>query len=228
MNELSAAAQSIVKDPSTFSDYSLQAMAILRDSSQFQWYIIPVLLLVIYAYTIQMNKKNYGAVLAGLAFWGMDWFNEIWNALVFYFTQFAPVWGAPGNETSFLLLAGLNIEITFMFLMMGLASTFLLPEDKHAKILGINNRWFIGGFMAIFCVIVECLLNLCGALTWEYSFWRVGCPWLIWLIGYLPFFMTAYWVYDMETTKKQVTAVSCILGFDVLCLVIFGGILGWM
>jgi hypothetical protein len=27
----------------------------------------------------------------------MDWFNEIWNALVFHLTHYAPVWGAPGR-----------------------------------------------------------------------------------------------------------------------------------
>jgi len=99
----------------------------------------------------------------------MDWFNEIWNALVLYFTQYAPVWGAPGGGTSYLILAGLNIEITFMFLIMGLMSTLLLPEDKGMKILGINNRIMIAAVMSALCVAFEVVLNPAGVLTREYS-----------------------------------------------------------
>ncbi|MGA2504185.1 MAG: hypothetical protein ABSG01_08865 [Anaerolineales bacterium] len=91
-----------------------QALAILRKGSEtFQWYVIPLLSFVFYAYTVEAEKRNWNLVLAGLAFWGMDWFNEIWNGLVFHFTNYAPVWGAPG-KTAFLILIGLNIEIMFM------------------------------------------------------------------------------------------------------------------
>ena len=228
MIDLSSHAFSMVKDPSSITDYSLQALSILRDPAQFKWYIIPLLLIVIFVYTKEMSNRNWSAVLAGLAFWGMDWFNEIWNSLVFYFTQYAPVWCAPGGDTGYLILIGLNIEITFMFLIMGLMSTFLLPEYKWMKILGVNNRILIAGFMSVLCVAVEVLLNLAGALTWDYSWWNVGSPWLIWLIGYMPFWLVAFWVYDMNTTRKQVITVSAIFAFDIICLVIFGAALGWI
>lgn len=67
------------------SEAAQQALAILRDPGQFKWYVIPLLAFVFYVYVIEVEKKNWSLVLAGLAFWGMDWFNEIWNSLVFHF-----------------------------------------------------------------------------------------------------------------------------------------------
>jgi len=64
-----------------------QALAILRDGSQFQWYIVTLLAFVFYVYTVEAEKRNWNLFLAGLAFWGMDWFNEIWNGLVMHFTN---------------------------------------------------------------------------------------------------------------------------------------------
>ena len=53
------------------------ANSILRDGSQFQWYIIPLLAFVFYVYVGEVEKRNLNLVFAGLAFWGMDWINEI-------------------------------------------------------------------------------------------------------------------------------------------------------
>jgi len=66
-----------------------QALAILRDASQFKWYVIPIFLLVLLAYANEIEKKKWSIVLGAVALWGMDLFNEIWNALVFHFTQYA-------------------------------------------------------------------------------------------------------------------------------------------
>ncbi len=68
-----------------------QALSILRDGSLFQWYVIPLFALVVYVYANEIEKRNWSLVFAGLAFWGMDWFNEIWNGLVLHLTQYAPV-----------------------------------------------------------------------------------------------------------------------------------------
>ena len=84
-----------------------RALAILRDGSQFQWYVIPLFAFVVYVYAVEVERRNWNLFFAGLAFWGMDWFNEIWNSLVFHFTQNAPVWGAPG-QTAYLILIGLQ------------------------------------------------------------------------------------------------------------------------
>jgi len=125
--------------PTGPTESALQALSILRDPSQFQWYVIPLFALVVYVYTVEIERQNWDLVFAGLAFWGMDWFNEIWNGLVFYFSNYAPVWGAPGN-TAYLILIGLNIEIMFMFSIAGVAFSKMLPKDRSLKILGVPNR----------------------------------------------------------------------------------------
>ena len=204
-----------------------QALSILRDGSVFQWYVITLFALVVYVYANEIERRNWSLVFAGLAFWGMDWFNEIWNGLVFHFTQYAPVWGAPG-KTAYLILIGLNIEICFMFAIAGIAFSKMLPKDKKMKMLGIPNRLLFAVVGSVFCVFVECLLNAVGALTWDYPWWNAGVPWLIFLVGYLPFFLVAFWVFDMESVKKKMITVGAILGFDIICLVVFVGILKWI
>jgi len=53
---------------------ALQALEFLRKGSEtFQWYVIPLLPFVFYVYTVEAEKRNWNLVLAGLAFWGMDW-----------------------------------------------------------------------------------------------------------------------------------------------------------
>jgi hypothetical protein len=204
-----------------------QALSILRDGSLFQWYVIPLFALVVYVYANEIERRNWNLIFAGLAFWGMDWFNEIWNGLVFYFTQYAPVWGAPG-KTAYLILIGLNIEICFMFAIAGITFSKMLPKDKKMKMLGIPNRLLFAIVGAAFCVFVEYLLNAVGALTWEYPWWNTGAPWLIFLVGYLTFFLVSFWVFDMASVKKKMITVGAILGFDVICLVVFMGILKWI
>jgi hypothetical protein len=203
-----------------------QALSILRDGSQFQWYVIPLFALVVYVYATEVERRNWNLVFAGLAYWGMDWFNEIWNSLVFHFNGYAPVWGAPAR-TAYLILIGLNIEITFMFAVAGIAFGKMLPADKHQRVLGVNNRLLFAVVGAAFCVFVEVLLNAVGALTWEYSWWSAGAPWLIFLGGYLHFFLVSFWVHDMEKVRSKIITVGTILGVDVLALVVFG-LLGWI
>jgi hypothetical protein len=204
-----------------------QALSVLRNPETFQWYVIPLFALIVYVYAVEVERRNWSLVFAGLAFWGMDWFNEIWNGLVFHFTNRAPVWGTPG-DSAYVLLIGLNIEICFMFAISGIAFGKMLPADKKQKVLGIPNRLFFAVAGSVFCVFVEVLLNLAGALTWDYSFWNIGAPWLIFLIGYLPFFLVSFWVHDMESVKKQALTTGGILAFDVLALLVFGVLLRWI
>jgi len=204
-----------------------QALEILRDGSQFQWYVIPLFALVVYVYAVEVERKHWSLALAGLAYWGMDWFNEIWNSLFFHFTGYAPVWGAPGR-TAYLILIGLNIEICFMFAIAGITFAKLLPADKRMRILGIPNRLFFAIVGSAFCVFVEILLNSVGALTWDYPWWNAGTPWLIFLLGYLTFFLVSFWVFDMENVRQKLTVVGVIYAVDVVALVLFGVILRWI
>jgi hypothetical protein len=209
------------------TESAAQALSILRDPSLFQWFVIPLFALVVYVYAVEVERRNWSLIFAGLAFWGMDWFNEIWNGLVFHFTQKAPVWGAPG-QSAYLILIGLNIEICFMFAIAGITFSKMLPPDKRMKILGIPNRIAMAIFGSVFCVFVELLLHNAGALTWDYSWWGAQAPWLIFLIGYLPFFLVSFWVFDMERIRKQAITVGTIFAVDIVGLILFMGILDWI
>jgi len=209
------------------TDFALQALARLRDGSNFQWYVIPLLSFVFYVYTVEAEKKNWNLILAGLAFWGADWLNEIINGLVLRFTGYAPIWAEPG-PTAYLILVGLNIETMFMFAVAGIIWAKMLHPDKDFKYLGIPNRWVVAIIGSAFCVFVEYLLNAVNALTWDWAWWGRGMPLFIFLFGYLWFFVFAFWVYDMKTMKQKLQTVGAIWAVDILSLILFAGILKWI
>ena len=78
------------------TDSAQQALNILRDAGNFQWYIITFLGLVVYIYNSEVRAKEWNLVFAGLAFWGADWVNEILNGIFFHLNGRAPLWGTPG------------------------------------------------------------------------------------------------------------------------------------
>ncbi len=184
-----------------------QALKQTRDPSLFKWYVIPFLLIVLYFYFEEAAKKNWSGIVAGLGFFLWDFFNEIWNAMYYHITHFASPWIAV-MSTAYQPLIGWNIEIIFNFLIMGLAATKLLPEDKYSTIWGLNNRHFLAIVMAILCVVVEIVLNSIGALVWNFSWWNAKMPFLIFLLGYLPFWEFAFYLYDLEDMKKKVAIVG--------------------
>ena len=209
------------------TEASEQALKILRDESLFQWHLIPLFALVVYVYAVEVERRNWSAIFAGLAFYGMDLFNEIWNALVLHITDRSAVWTAPGS-TAYLILVGLTIEISFMFAIAGVIFTKMLPKDKTLKVMGIPNRWFFAVANAIFCVFVEVLLNRADVLVWEYPWWNFPNVGLIFLLGYLPFMAVSFWVYDMEKIRSKIAAVLAIYAVDLPALVVFGGLLDWI
>ncbi|MFJ4964004.1 hypothetical protein EES43_27770 [Streptomyces sp. ADI96-02] len=207
------------------TDNARAALEQLRDASQFEWYVIPLLLLVLYVYAVEVERRNWNVLFAGLALWGMDWFNEIWNALVFHFTGRAPVWGARG-DTAYQILIGLNIEICFMFAVMGIVAAKFLPP-RETRILGLPNRPVLIAANSAAAVGVEILLNKAGVLTWEWSWWQAGFPFVLFLVGYVPFFLACFLVHDMPKVRTKAITVGVILGIDALALVVFGA-LGWL
>jgi len=209
------------------SEFALEALSRLLDGSNFQWYVIPLLAFVFYVYTVESEKRNWNLVLAGLAFWGADWLNEIINGLVLRFTGYAPIWGEPG-PTAYLILVGLNIETMFMFAVAGIIWTKMLHPDKNFKYLGIPNRWAVAIGGSVFSVFVEYLLNSVNALTWDYAWWNRGMPLLIFLFGYLWFFVFAFWVYDMKTVKQKMQVVGTLWAVDIIGLIVFAGFLKWI
>jgi hypothetical protein len=209
------------------TEASEQALKILRDESLFQWYLIPLLALVVYVYAVEVERRNWSAIFAGLAFYGMDLFNETWNALVLHFTDRSAVWTTPG-DTAYLIFVGLTIEISAMFAIAGVAFTKMLPADKSLKILGIPNRWLFAVVNAILCVFVEVLLNRADVLVWEYPWWNFPNIGLIVLLGYLPFMAVSFWVYDMEKIRNKIATVLVIYAVNLSAIILFAGLLGWI
>ncbi len=191
------------------TEATLQALNGLRDLTMIKWYIIPIMAIVFYIYTkeIKLAKQsgNWDAVFSGAAIFGVDFFNESWNGWVLHFTQRSAFWTTPG-DTALRTMVGWNIEIMFMFAILGIIFYHTLTEDKKVKILGIPEMWFWAIGYSVFCVFVECLLNMGGHLVWEYPFWYLslkGIP-LIFLIGYFHFFCAAIWVITRKTMKAKI------------------------
>jgi hypothetical protein len=211
---------------------SQQALVALRDLTTLKWYVIPLLAIIFYIYTREMQKAretgNWDAVFAGLTLFGMDFFNETWNGWVFHFTQHSAFWTAPG-DTALRTMVGWNIEIMFMFAISGIIYYNTLSANKEEKILGLPNRWFWAIGYAAFCVFIEILLNMGGHLVWEYPFWfrSFWGVWLIFLFGYFHFYVAIIIVIGMKSDRNKIITISCIYAVALLMNVFGMGVMGW-
>ncbi|MCF8032385.1 MAG: hypothetical protein K9K66_05965 [Desulfarculaceae bacterium] len=214
------------------TEASIRALTGLRDLTTLQWYVIPLLAYTFYIYSAQVKKArraaNWDGVLAGLTIFGMDFVNETINGWILHFTQHSALWTAPG-PTALRTMVGWNIEIMFMFAIMGLIYYQTISDDPREKILGVPNRWFWAIGYSLFCVFVECLLNKGGLLIWEYPFWTrsFGGVWLIFLFGYFHFFVAAIIVLSLKSLKAKVCAVAGIYAVAVILNIYGLGIMGW-
>lgn len=208
------------------TEASLLALENLRDPSMLQWYVVPLLALAVYVYAVEVERGNWSLVFAGLAFWGMDWINELINSGILHWTGRSALWTAPGRS-AYLIMVGLNIEICFMFSIAGITLSKTLPKDKAMKILGMPNRLFFGLVWSCFCVFVEVFLNRADLLIWEYRFWSFPHLGLIVVFGYLHFHLVAFWVHDMETVAQKARTVGVIWGVALLMGVGLGAA-GWL
>jgi hypothetical protein len=209
-----------------------QALAGLRDLTMLRWYVIPLLAFVFYVYIREIKEarqsKNWNAVLAGLTIFGVDFFNETWNGWIMYLTQRSAFWTTPG-DTALRTLVGWNIEIMFMFLLLGIIYYHTLSESKKEKILGMPEKWFWAIGYSAFCVFIECLLNIGGLLVWEYPFWNLSLKgiWLIFLFGYFTFFCFAILVISLKKLKTKIMTVGIIYAVPILMNILAIGFLGW-
>jgi len=214
----------------TSTDASLEALSKLRLlNPETGWYIIPILAIVLYIYGVEIKQaretKNWNTVFAGLTVLGLDLINEIWNALVFAFSNYSAFWTTP-SASAYIILIGWNLEIAFMFSIAGITFAKFLPDDKSKKILGLPNRWAMAIGFSLFCVAVEIFLNWGNYLIWEYVWWNWYNPVLIFLIGYFHFFVGAFYVYDLPELKDKIKVVGIIYGVGLILLCIFGPLLG--
>ena len=199
-----------------------QALSILRNPATFQWYVIPMLALVMYIYGNEYSKKNYKIIAAGLALYGVHWFYEILNALIQHFSGHA-LWTVPSG-TAFLLLIGVGVELSLMFSVAGLVLSKFLPADPKQKILGINNRIVFAVLNAAGFSIFEIFLAKTPAFHWVYSWWG-AIP--VFITVYIPFFLAAFLCYDWQP-KTQKRFLAWVWGIDAVALIVFAGILGWI
>jgi hypothetical protein len=209
------------------TDFTEEALRTLRDPDQFNCYVVSLLGLVMYVYAVEIERRNWSVVLAGLAFWCVDWINEIVNALVLHFTDRAAIWTTTG-DTAYHVLIGLNLEISFLFLIAGVVFVKQLPPDPATRILGVPNRLFLVLAFSTLCVAVEVLLWAADVFHWEYWWWNFPNVPLIILLGYATFFAAAAWVHDMRERSRQLTVVGTLAAIDVALVLAFGPILEWI
>ena len=209
------------------TDAAREALDILRDGSTFQWSTVTLLGLVVYVYAVEVERRRWDIVLAGLGFWLMDWFNELVNSAIFHISDRAPLWTVTG-DTSYLILIGLNVEISMLFLVSGIAFVKTLPPDRGLRILRVPNRWLLVFAFSCFCVLVEVFLESTGYFTWEYWWWNTPFVPLIVVFGYMTFFAIAAWVYDMgDDRRRQLRVVGGLAAVDVVLGVTLG-LAGWL
>lgn len=198
------------------------ALSILRSGEPFQWYVVTLLALSLYAYINEISKKNWKVVAGGLSLYMVHWSVEIVNALIQHFSGHA-LWTVP-TGTSFLILVGVGIEISLMFPVLALAMCKLLPEDPRQKIWGINNRLLLALINAAFVSFLEIFLAKTPAFVWVYPWWGALT---VFITVYIPFFMAAFYVYDWKPTAQKRFLLT-LLVINVAALVLFAGVLGWI
>ncbi len=211
----------------TLTHATIIARAMLRNSSSFSWSTIPLLGIVLYIYSVEIESKRWSVVFAGLALWLMDWFNELINSIVLHVSNHAALWTVTGH-TSYLILIGLSIEISFYFAVAGIAFVKALPSDPKQKILGIPNRTVYVTIFSLLSVGVEIMLHAIGVLNWAYWWWNVPFIPLIVILGYGTFYAIAAWVFDMgENHRKQIIVVGGLAAVDAILAVCLG-FAGWL
>jgi hypothetical protein len=209
------------------TDFTVEAQRLLRDPTQFKWYVVTLLVLVLYVYSVEVERGRWDVILAGLAFWLADWINEIANSLILHFGHRAALWTATG-DTAYLILIGLTIEISLMFAISGVVYAKTLPEDPRTKLLGLPNRLTIALGFSIFAVFVEVLLHGTGYFHWEYWWWNFPFVFPIVVFGYLWFFLIAAYVYDRPDDRARLRVVGAMAAVVATSLAVFGPVLGWI
>ncbi|MCC6554117.1 MAG: hypothetical protein IT372_14015 [Polyangiaceae bacterium] len=214
------------------TEASMRALSGLRDLTMIKWYVIPLLAIVFYIYTREVKAAretgDWDAVFAGATIFGVDFFNETWNGWVLHFTRRSALWTTPG-DTALRTMVGWNIEIMFMFAIVGIVFYNTLSQGKKIKILGLPEMWFWAICYSAFCVLVECLLNMGGHLVWEYPFWCLspeGIP-LIFLLGYFHFFCAAIWVITRKTMAAKIRLLVFFYSVPTVMNVLAFGLFGW-
>jgi hypothetical protein len=177
-----------------------RAREAVRSVGNFNWTFIALLAFVFYVYATELSRKNYRAIVAGLALYMVHWFYEIMNAVICAATGYA-LWTVSPESTSFILLIGVSWELSMMFAVAGVITSKLLLDDPKKKILGINNRIFFAVINAAFFSAVEIFLATTPAFIWVYPWWG-AIP--VFITTYIPFFLAAFLVPDAKPRTQKI------------------------
>ncbi len=213
------------------TDSARQALDGLRDPATMQWYAIPLLAIVflIYAGEVQAARRSgqWGAVIAGATLFAADFVNESINGWGFAVSGYSALWLAPG-PTALRTMVGWNIDIMFMFAILGIIYHRTISDDATHRIAGLPNRWFWALCYSAICVAVELFLNRGRLLIWDYAWWNSGplsvVP--IFVFGYLWFFVAAKVAIERPTVQGRVMVPVGLVGVAVALNIVGGGLLG--
>lgn len=202
-----------------------RALEGLRDPTTMQWYAIPLLAIVflIYAGEIQAARRSsqWNAVIAGASVFAADFVNETINGWIFALSGYSALWLAPG-PTALRTMVGWNIEIMFMFAILGIVYHRSLADDPAERVGGLPNRWFWALCYSVICVVVELFLNRGGLLVWDYTWWNKGplavLP--IFVFGYLWFFLAAKFAIERTTLRARIAVPVVLAGIAVVLNVV--------
>lgn len=215
------------------TEASRRALEGLRDWSTLQWYAVPLFVIVLYVYAVEIKAArrtgSWDAVIAGLTLFGMDFINETWNGWVLALTERSAFWTVPG-PTALRTMVGWNLEIMLMFALAGLVYFHTLSDDPEGRpLVRRREAWAWAVAYAVFSVAVEIALNLGGLLIWEYPFWNrsFGGVWLIFLFGYFHFFVAIILVLSLRRPSRRWLAVGSLYAVAVAMNLFGMGIMGW-
>ncbi len=209
-----------------------QALIGLRDFSTLQWYVVPLLALLFYIYVVEIRDArrtgNWDAVIAGVTIFCADFLNESINGWIFAISGYSALWLAPG-PTALRTLVGWNVEIMFMFAIVGILYYKSIDEDRAATVWGIPNRWFWALFYSAVSVLVELALNQGGLLVWDYRWWNRGLIEVlpIFVFGYLWFYLAAKFAIERTSLRAKVRVPVSLFTVAALLNVIGLGLFGW-
>lgn len=214
-------------DPALLTEPTRQALAVLRPQGTLHWGAVWMLVATMYFYGNEIAARRPRVVAAGLALWAADWINEILNCVVLHATGRAALWTETGGSF-YLVLIGLNVESIFLFALYGLIYAKMLPADRHLRVGGLNNRLALALFLAAGSVATEVVLVKLGVFHWYWPVWNI--PWglpVIFLVGYVWFFLAAAWAHDAPTERAALTRAGALWGIAAgLALVV--GLAGWL
>ena len=179
----------------------------VRSTENFNWTFIFILAVVFYVYWTEIHKKNYEAVFAGLALYGVHWLYEIANAIIGHFSGY-PLWSVSNQSTTFILLIGVCWELSMMFSLAGIISFKMMPQDRTKRYFakngkkGISCKLVVALEMALLFALFESFLAGTSnhSFIWVYKWWGV-LP--VFITTYVPFFLASNYVPDMRAPARK-------------------------